>query len=304
MNNYKFGDIMKTILIILIFAILFLAGIFSRSLQETKDKWPELRCSPMYMGLAGYLGYDTMENFSFCVGNIQKDTMGFFLKPIQYILGTVTDQIKYILDRIQFIREFFNKFKNMIGSLVGDMYGMLVNVLIQFQLLITKTKDTMMKLIGIIMTFVYLIQGANYTGQSIYNGPIGKTIREICFSGDTILSLKNGSKKKMKDIHLGDILANGTEVYGTLRLKGSPDNPFYKIWSERLQDYIYVTGDHKICNNKKNTPDKFNNLDNYIEVKDYKLAKKTDYWDETLYCLITDNHQIPIGEYTFWDWED
>ena len=67
MNNYKFGDIMKTILIILIFAILFLAGIFSRSLQETKDKWPELRCSPMYMGLAGYLGYDTMENFSFSV---------------------------------------------------------------------------------------------------------------------------------------------------------------------------------------------------------------------------------------------
>ena len=55
---------------------------------------------------------------------------------------------------------------------------------------------------------------------------------------------------------------------------------------------------------KKNTPDKFNDLDNYVEVKDYKLSKKTDYWDETLYCLITDNHQIPIGEYTFWDWED
>ena len=60
--------------------------------------------------------------------------------------------------------------------------------------------------------------------------------------------------------------------------------------------------------NSDNFDDKWkrwnNNLDNYIEVKDYKLAKKTDYWDETLYCLITDNHQIPIGEYTFWDWED
>ena len=43
---------------------------------------------------------------------------------------------------------------------------------------------------------------------------------------------------------------------------------------------------------------------NCIDVKDFKLSKKTDYWDETLYCLITDNHQIPIGEFTFWDWED
>jgi hypothetical protein len=269
-------------------------------MQQIKDDWPTYRCVPTYMPLAGYFGFNTMENFTFCVGNIQKDMMGFFLEPIQYILGTVTEQINYILERVNFIRELINVFKDMIGNITKDVYGMLVNVLIQFQLLITKTKDTMMKLIGILITFVYLIQGANLTGQSLNNGPIGKTLRAICFSGDTLLSLKNGTTKKIKDTYLGDILSNGTEVYGTLRLKGSSDNPYYKIWSEQLQDYIYVTGDHKIYNSKN----KVNNLDNYIEVKDYKLSKKTDYWDETLYCLITDNHQIPIGEYTFWDWED
>ena len=296
----KFGDITKTVLIILIFGLLYFASIFTSGMQQIKDDWPTYRCVPTYMPLAGYFGFNTMENFTFCVGNIQKDMMGFFLEPIQYILGTVTEQINYILERVNFIREFINVFKDMIGNITKDVYGMLVNVLIQFQLLITKTKDTMMKLIGILITFVYLIQGANLTGQSINNGPIGDVLREICFSGDTLLSLKNGTTKKMKDIHLGDILSNGTEVYGTLQLKGSSDNPYYKIWSEQLQDYIYVTGDHKIYNSKN----KVNNLDNYIEVKDFKLSKKTDYWDETLYCLITDNHQIPIGEYTFWDWED
>jgi len=296
----KFGDITKTVLIILIFGLLYFASVFTSGMQQIKDDWPTYRCVPTYMPLAGYFGFNTMENFTFCVGNIQKDMMGFFLEPIQYILGTVTEQIKYILERVNFIRTFIDIFKNMIGSVVGDVYGMLTNVLIQFQLLITKTKDTMMKLIGIIITFVYLIQGANLTGQSINNGPIGKTLRAICFSENTLLSLKNGTIKKMKDIHLGDILSNGTEIYGTLQLKGSPDNPYYKIWSEQLQDYIYVTGDHKIYNSKNKT----NNLDNYIEVKDYKLSKKTDFWDKTLYCLITDNHQIPIGEYTFWDWED
>ena len=45
----------------------------------------------------------------------------------------------------------------MIGSVLGDVYGMIVNVLIQFQKLIIKTKDTMMKLIGTLVTFIYLI---------------------------------------------------------------------------------------------------------------------------------------------------
>ena len=47
-----------------------------------------------------------------------------------------------------------------------------------------------------------------------------------------------------------------------------------------------------------------NLLNNYVEVKDFEKAKKTGAYDNILYCLITDNHQIPIGEYTFWDWED
>ena len=300
----RFADITKTILIILIFVLLYFSTILTRGIQKIKDDWPQYRCLPTYMPLAGYIGKDPVANFSYCVGNIQKDMMGFFLEPIQYVLGMVMGMIKFIMERIQFIRIFVDKIRNMAMKLFGNVYGMFVNVLVQFQKLIIKTKDTTMKLIGTIVMFIYMIQGAMMTGASINKGPIGETLRAICFSGNTVIKLKNGEIVKMKDIHLGDILENGTEVYGTLRLKGSPDNPYYKIWSEKLQDYIHVTGDHKICNSIKDTPDKFNNLDNYVEVKDYKLSQKTDKWDETLYCLITDNHQIPIGEYTFWDWED
>ena len=46
------------------------------------------------------------------------------------------------------------------------------------------------------------------------------------------------------------------------------------------------------------------NLKNYIKVIDFNKAEKTNEYDDILYCLITDNHRIPIGEYTFWDWED
>ena len=54
----------------------------------------------------------------------------------------------------------------------------------------------------------------------------------------------------MLDVHLGDVLENGAEVIGKLNLKGSPQNPYYKIWSNKLNDFIYVTGSHKIFNER------------------------------------------------------
>ena len=297
----RFTDISKTVLIILIFMLLYFSSILTGSIQKIKDDWPQYRCLPTYMPLAGYIGKDPVANFSYCVGNIQKDMMGFFLEPIQYVLAMVMGMIKWIMERIQFIRVFVDKIRNMATKLFGNVYGMFVNVLIQFQKLIIKTKDTVMKLIGTIVMFIYMIQGAMMTGQSIMKGPIGETLRTICFSKNTPIKLKSGKVVKMKDIHLGDILENGSEVYGTLTLKGDIKNPYYRIWSNKLNDYIYVTGDHKICPNDRISKKE---LENYIDVKDHKHAEKTDNWDKTLYCLITDNHQIPIGEYTFWDWED
>jgi len=67
---------------------------------------------------------------------------------------------------------------------------------------------------------MYLIQGAMMTGQSINKGPIGETLRSVCFQKNTPINLKNGTTVMMKDIQLGSILENGAEVYGLLTLKG------------------------------------------------------------------------------------
>ena len=38
--------------------------------------------------------------------------------------------------------------------------------------------------------------------------------------------------------------------------------------------------------------------------EEIKTCYFTDLYDDVLYCIITDDHLIPVGEYTFWDWED
>ena len=96
-------------------------------------------------------------------------------------------------------------------------------------------------------------------------------------------------------------------VCGKLQLKGDPSNPFYKIWSHKLNNFIYVTGEHKIYTKKHCCTDLSDDKDeirNYIKVSDYHRAKKTNEYEDELSCLITSNHQIPVGEFIFWDWED
>ena len=301
----KFGDIILTIVIIIIFALLYSSSALTVKMQEIKEDWPIYRCQPLAMPFASYFGSDPMENFTYCVGNIQKDLMGFFLNPIQYVLGMITELGGFLLERIQFIRKFIDYLRNAVTNVIGDTYGMLVNIIIQFQKLIIKTKDLVMKLMGIVMTFMYMIQGAVLTGRSVYNGPIGKTLRTLCFNPETPVRLADNKRIPMKMVKLGDILENGSEVLGCLQLKGNAVNPYYRIWSKELLDWIYVTGEHHVCPiNKfgKERDSRF--LRNYIKVQDYWRAQKTNKFDETYVCLITSNHQIKIGEHTFWDWED
>jgi len=296
----KFKDIAYVVLIIIAFGILHLTGFIMLRLKELEENWPKHRCNPATMPFASYLGHDPIANFTYCVGNIQKDLMGFFLEPLQYVLSMVGKLGEWILSRLNLLREFFNMFRQFLNTMVGDIYGMFVNVLIQVQGLVIKLKDTVMKLVGILMTFMYLIQGAMMTGQSINKGPIGSTLRAVCFHKDTLVTLKDGSTKAMKDIKLGTILENGAEVYGVLTLKGDSNNPYYKIWSDKLNRHIFVTGEHKILvdNRKKN------DIEGFRPVREVNYALKTDICDEELSCLITSTHRIPIGEYIFWDWED
>ena len=115
----------------------------------------------------------------------------------------------------------------------------------------------------------------------------------FCFSGNTPIKLVDGKTVLLKHIKLEDTLINGTIVRATMQIKSSKEDPFYKIYSEELREDVSVTGSHHI---------KWG--DKYIPVREFEKAEKLDTVDDVLYCLVTSDHTIPVGEFTFWDWED
>jgi hypothetical protein len=114
-----------------------------------------------------------------------------------------------------------------------------------------------------------------------------------CFFTETPIHLMDGRIVPMKDIQLGDILPGGITVITKLEIYNFNKVPFYKVYSDKLNDYIYVTGSHHIEEGGK-----------FIRTDHSKRAVKTDIVEDVWVCLITSTHNIPIGEHVFWDWAD
>jgi hypothetical protein len=130
-------------------------------------------------------------------------------------------------------------------------------------------------------------KSAKKTGKALKKAFKIKKIRIKCFSPETPIKLQNGETVLMKNLKLGDILINGSVVDAVMKIRNEND-PYYK-----LPGNIIVTGSHYIRYGGK-----------YIHVKNVPEAKPTGKVDPVVYCLVTSDHKIPVGEYTFWDWED
>ena len=62
-----------------------------------------------------------------------------------------------------------------------------------------------------------------------------------CFYEETPIHLADGRIIPMKDIRLGDVLPGGITVITKLEIYNFNKVPFYKVYSDKLNDFIYVT---------------------------------------------------------------
>ena len=291
----RFRDISLSVIIVLIFILLYFVSVLLIGVKKIKNNWPIYKCNPMVMPFASIFDKNPVTNFVGCIATMQKNMMGYFLQPLKYS-SYLTGKLGGILTNgLQELRELQNFLRQTLGNITFDIFGIFTNLLIQFKKIIIGMKFLVSKLFGIAGVMAYLIQGQMMLGTSIWKGPIGGIMRALCFDPNTKLKLKTGEFVCMKDVALGDILENNSEVIAVLRIKANEDEKYYKIYSEKLKDYIYVTGSHKISNPDTNV---------FIDVCDFEKAELSDKTGEEYSCLVTSDHLIPIGEFIFWDWED
>ena len=190
------SDLFTAILIIIIFIALYVSSFLAIGLKKIKENWNEYRCSPMAMPFAGYLGYDAMENFAFCIGSIQKSLMNTFLKPIFSNLNILGDVAASIIGSIKSLTVLLANMNIGFGMASFDILNMFKGIMVKMQYFIVNIKDVFAKFGGTMVVMSNIIQGGSLTARSTWNGPIGQTLRTLCFSPNTLVTMIDGSLKK------------------------------------------------------------------------------------------------------------
>jgi hypothetical protein len=269
---------------------------YFKSALDIKKNWPLYRCNPPYWIFSDNIASD----FTYCVQNTQTNMMGYLLEPINSLFSSLTSVGTQFSSAINNVRVMFSSIRDFVTSIIQNVFGVFLNLIIEFQKMVISIKDMIGKMIGVVATLMYVLDGSIKTMESTWNGPPGQIVRAIgsCFHPDTLVELKNGEIYKMQDLPLGSELKDGAKVFAVLKIDNPNNDILYKIKNGVNDSPIYVTGQHFI-------QVKTNSGEEWIQVKNIELAEKqnevTSNWFS---CLITTNRKIKLGQHTFWDWED
>lgn len=288
-------DITLTIVIILVFIILFLAPMFSVGLQNIRQNWVAYRCNPAVMPFASLFGEDPTATFASCTQTMLKDYMGFLLMPMTHSANIMQNLGGGFGNAINDVRKMMSAIRSLTTEIVQSIFGVFLNILVEIQKLMLRLKDTMGKLIGIMTSLLYMISGSMQAMQSAWNGPPGQMTRALCFKGDTEIQLYDGNFREISSLDIGDILKDGSIVEGVMKLKNTSHAPYYILQHGEKDTNIYVTGSHMIENEATRE---------FIAVENHPEAKKSEKIDDVVYSLMTSTQRIRIGKRVFWDWND
>lgn len=265
---------------------------YFKSIIDIRENWPLYRCNPPYWIFSN----DISADFTYCVQNTQVNLMGYLMQPFTYLLGNLTEMATGFGDSISSIRSVISNVRSFTTGIVENIFSIFVNLITEMERLILNIKDTMGKVIGVVVTMMYVLDGSLKTMGSAWNGPSGQLVRKLgsCFEPSTKIKLKNGEIYLIKDLPLGSVLEDGSIVLSVMKIVNNEQ--LYKVKGGINNENIYVTGSHFVYSKKR---------DKFIQVKDYEYAENQNIIKcEWVSSLITSNRRIVIGEHIFWDWED
>ena len=288
MNNY-----LNLLYVNLGFIAQITVMMYFKSALEIRDNWPLYRCNPPYW----IFSKNISEDFTYCVQNTQMNMMGYLLQPLNYMISSLTSIGGQFAESINNVRVMFSSMRNFISEIIQNVFGVFLNLIVEFQKIIISIKDMVGKMIGIVVTIMYVLDGSIKTMNSAWAGPSGQLVRAIgsCFHPHTTITLDNGTICQMENAPLGAKLKGGGNIFAVLKVDNAKKEPLYKIHSTN-GTHIFVTGEHYVLNKTNNK---------WVQVKNYGKAEIqptfiTDYFS----CLITTDRRIRIEEEIFWDWED
>jgi hypothetical protein len=277
---------------ILIIIILFVSIFgFNRyfDIRNIKTNWATERCSPLIMPFASFFGYDTKQNFEFCLGKTFNIHSLSFFGSISSIFTDFTDLLTKIFDTISSLRNIIASLGGGINVIFQEFTERISNFFFKLRLSAIHIKMLMGRMYAILFSVMYMGMSGLTGLTSFTNTFLFSFLNIFCFPGETLIDVKDKGLIPIKEIRIGDVLLpTNSEVTATFKFY-SKGQPMVKLGTTIVSTnhYVYFLG-------KK------------IKAGNHPLAQKIDDWDseEPLYCLNTNDNKIPVNNLIFLDYDE
>lgn len=275
-------------LIIIIFILTFgLSKIFD--INNIKKNWATERCSPMIMPFASVFGYNTKENFEFCMGQIFSTHSTPVLGSIGTMLSQFTSLLTDVFNSISSLRNIIASLGGGINVIFQEFTERISNFFFKLRISAITIKSLIGRMYAILFSVMYMGLSGITGMTSFTNTFLFSFLNVFCFPGKTELLVKDKGSIPIKDVRIGDILLpTHSKVTATFRFF-SRGQPMVKLGS-----FIVSTNHYLMYNGQP------------IKAGEHPEAKDAGIWDsdESLYCLNTHDNHIPLQGFLFLDYDE
>ena len=277
------------ILLILVFMVGLFSATMLSNVQKIKDDWANQRCSPTIMPFASIFGYNTKDNFEFCMGNV----FNIYANPYLGSMGTMFAQFTGVL---QSLFDSINSMRNTVATLGGgintifqEFTDRISNFFFKLRLSAIHMKSLFMRMYAVLFSVMYM-GTSGMTGMSSFtNTFLFSFLDTFCFPATTERMVQGKGRSPIKEVKMDDILLpRGSRVTATFQFY-SRGQPMVKLGPVTVSTNHYVLHQGKA-----------------IKAGDHPSAIPLGPWDsdELLYCFNTDDHIIPVEYLSFMDYDE
>jgi hypothetical protein len=287
---WSFNNALFVLIFIIIIAFILTFGANKLfDVRNVKNNWAEERCSPLIMPFASIFGFNTKENFEFCMGKIFNTHSMPFFGSIGQMFSHFTGLLTMIFDSISTLRNIIASLGGGINVVFQEFTERISNFFFKLRLSAIHIKTLIGRMYAILFSVMYMgLSGI--TGITTFtNTFLFSFLNVFCFPGNTLINIEGKGQTQIKDIKIGDIISSSkSKVTATFRFfsKGQP--------MVRLKN-ITVSTNHYVM--YLGQPIKAGNHPDAIKLSDWNS-------DEPLYCLNTSDNHILIDNFDFLDYDE
>jgi hypothetical protein len=293
-----FNALAFVILITLVFMGIFWALSSAAYVAEIRANWNKYRCDPGVMPFASIYGHDTAENFNYCVGNIFNVQSLDITGPFTAVISQFTSVLSIMMNSINTLRVSLATLGGGVNVIFQEFVDRISSFFFQVRLSAIRIKALIGRMYTVLFAVMYMgLSGV--TGMTSFSHTVlFGFLDTFCFIPTTEVSvLLQGTGEPqcipIANVQIGDVLLP-TKSRVTAKFHfAAHGQPMVEIIHDNTS--IHVSSNHYLAHE-----DKWIRADKHPHVK----GPPTPYEANSLICLNTDNHIIPIGPYKFRDYDE